>query len=96
MLRCEEWCKIFVKVRERGLNLEAAAAILKPSCSQATGPLESRRWPESDPSRANEVRSGRGQGATKEYTLTAALRRCVAVKCWCQSHLRLAHVYTGL
>ena len=76
MLRCEEWCKIFVKVRERGLNLEAAAAILKPSCSQATGPLESRRWPESDPSRANEVRSGRGQGATKEYTLTAALRRC--------------------
>ena len=78
MLRCEEWCKIFVKVRERGLNLEAAAAILKPSCSQATGPLESCRWPESDPSRANEVRSGREQGATKEYTLTAALRRCGA------------------
>ena len=38
MLRCEEWCTIFVKVRGRGLNLEAAAAILKPSCSQATGP----------------------------------------------------------
>ena len=38
MLRCEEWCKIFVKVRGRGLNLEAAAAILKPSCSQATAP----------------------------------------------------------
>ena len=34
MLRCEEWCKIFVKVRGRGLNLEAAAAILKPSYSQ--------------------------------------------------------------
>ena len=36
-MRCEEWCEIFVKVR-RGVNLEAAAAILKPSCSQATGP----------------------------------------------------------
>ena len=40
MLRCEEWCTIFVKVRGRGLNLEAAAAILKPSCSQATGPYK--------------------------------------------------------
>ena len=59
-----------------GLNLEGAAAILKPSCSQATGPLESPRWPETDPSKANEVRSGRRQGATKEYTLTVALRRC--------------------
>ena len=38
MLRCEEWCEIFVKVRGRGLNLETAAAILKPSCSQATDP----------------------------------------------------------
>ena len=43
MLRCEEWCEIFVKVRGvggggGGLNLEGAAAILKPSCSQATGP----------------------------------------------------------
>ena len=36
--KCEEWCEIFVKVRGVGLNLEAAAAILKPSCSQATGP----------------------------------------------------------
>ena len=69
MLRCEEWCKIFVKVTGRGLNLEAAATILKPSCSQATGPLEIPGWPETDPSRANEVRSGRRQGATKEYTL---------------------------
>ena len=49
-------------------NLEAAAAILKPSCSQATaryGPLESRRWPGTDPSRANEVRSGRRQEQLK-------------------------------
>ena len=52
-----------------GLNLEAVAAILKPSCSQA-------RWPGTDPSRANEVKSGRRQGATKEYTLTVAMRRC--------------------
>ena len=77
MLRCEEWCEIFVKVRGGGVNLEAAAAILKPSCSQATGPLESRHWPETDPSRANEVKPGRWQGATKEYTLTVTLRRCV-------------------
>ena len=76
MLRCEEWCKIFVKVRGRGLNLEAAAAILKTVLLPGNGPLESRRWPESNPSRANEVRSGRGQGATKGYTMTAALRRC--------------------
>ena len=76
MLRCEEWCTIFVKVRGRGLNLEAAAAILKPSCSQATGPLESPGWPETDPSGANEVKSGMRQVATKEYTLTVALRRC--------------------
>ena len=27
-----------MKVRGRGLNLEDAAAILRPSCSQATGP----------------------------------------------------------
>ena len=79
MLRCEEWCEIFVKVRGRGLNLEAAAVILKPPCSQATGPLESQRWPETDPSRANEVGSYRRQGAAKEYTLTVALRRCVHV-----------------
>ena len=58
------------------MNLEGAAAILKPSCSQATGPLESPLWPETDPSKANEVRSGRRQGTTKEYTLTVALRRC--------------------
>ena len=93
MLRCEEWCEIFVKVRGGGggggLNLEGAAAILKPSCNQATGPLESRRWPETDPSKANEVRSGRRQGTTKEYTLTVALRRCGAHTC---SHTH-AHVY---
>ena len=77
MLRCEEWCEIFVKVRGGGLNLEVAAAILKPSCSQATRPLESPRWPKTDPSRANEVRSDKRQRATKEYTLTVALRRCV-------------------
>ena len=76
MLRCEEWYTIFVKVRGRGLNLEATAVILKLSCSQATGPVESPGWPEADPSRANEVKSGRRQGATKEYTLTVALRRC--------------------
>ena len=58
------------------MNLEGAAAILKPSCSQATGPLESRRWPETDPSKANEVRSGRRQGATKEYTLTCTEKVC--------------------
>ena len=91
MLRCEEWCKIFVKVTGRGLNLEAAAAILKLSCSQATGPLESRRWPETDPSRVNEVKSGRRQGATKEYTLTVTLRRCgvhvhVCVRAWVSKH----------
>ena len=36
-----EVCRVvqnFVKVSGRGLNLEVAAAILKPSCSQATGP----------------------------------------------------------
>jgi len=75
MLRDEEWCKIFVKVRGRGLNFEASAAILKPSCSQAR-PLESPGQPETDPSRVNKIRSGRWQGATKEYTLTVALRRC--------------------
>ena len=31
-----------MKVRGRGLNFEAAAAILKPSCSQATGPWKAR------------------------------------------------------
>ena len=58
--KCEEWCEIFVKVREVGLNLEAAAAILKPSCSQATGPLESPCWPETDP--AGLMRSDQAGG----------------------------------
>ena len=38
---------------------------------QAGGRDQLKSTLETDPSRANEVRSGRRQGATKEYTLIA-------------------------
>ena len=60
MLRREEWCKIFVKVRGGGgVNLEVAAAILKLSCSQATAPRKPC-WPETDP--AGLMRSDQAGG----------------------------------
>ena len=63
-----------------------ALAVTKEASGNSCGPLESPGWPETDPSRANEVKSGRWQGATKEYTLTVALRRCV-----CACHVDTLH-----